>query len=143
MIDLENTLESLLKQNGYSMTKQRSIIFNMLVGQEPLTMNELIKMVKDKVDKVSVYRIISVFEQIGITQRLNIGWKYKIELTDKFAEHHHHLICLNCKKVIPINENSLEKFIEQIATQNKFSAQTHQVEVQGYCTQCQDKQTNI
>jgi Fe2+ or Zn2+ uptake regulation protein len=136
MVIAESTFKALLKTHGYSITDQRLLVFNLLLGQEPLTMHELIERANDNIDRASVYRIIGLFDQIGITQRLNIGWKYRIELSDKFAEHHHHLTCLNCHKVIPINKNELEDFMAQLASAQKFTPIEHQVEIQGYCGDC-------
>lgn len=136
MVSLDDTFKTLLKNHGYSVTDQRLLIFNLLINREPQTMHELIDRANNQIDRASVYRIISLFEQIGITQRLNIGWKYRIELTDKFAQHHHHLTCLNCHRVIPINKDELEDFIAQLATAQKFIPIEHQVEIQGYCSEC-------
>ena len=77
-------------------------------------MHDLIKRTKG-VDRASVYRAVRLFEQLGIVQRLNTGWKYKIELTDKFAEHHHHLTCLQCGKTIAMGESELEEMISKLA----------------------------
>jgi Fe2+ or Zn2+ uptake regulation protein len=136
MVNMDNTLKALLKDHGYSITDQRLLVFNLLIGQEPLTMRQLIERANNKIDRASIYRIIGLFDQIGITQRLNIGWKYRIELTDKFAQHHHHLSCLNCQRVIPINKDELEDFMTQLALTQQFTAVEHQVEIQGYCSQC-------
>ncbi len=130
------SVQSYLKDSGYNITKQRLLVFNSLVGEEPLSMHQLIARIDSKIDRASIYRIIDLFEKLGIVQRLNIGWKYKIELTDKFAEHHHHLTCQNCGKVIPINEESLEGFIGRLAKQYSFTAQKHQIEIQGLCSDC-------
>src|SRR5258708_5227992 len=136
MSEPKDTLQAMLKQGGYSITKQRLLVFDLLLGQEPLMMNQLIQNADGRIDTVSIYRTIALFEKLGIVQRLNIGWKYKFELTDKFADHHHHLSCKKCGKVIEINEHALESFIRQIAHQNKFQADEHQVEIQGYCKDC-------
>jgi Fe2+ or Zn2+ uptake regulation protein len=143
MVSLENTLRILLKKHGYSITDQRLMIFNLLLGQEPLTMRELIERTNNHIDRASIYRIIGLFDQIGVTQRLNIGWKYRIELTDKFAQHHHHLTCLACHKVIPINQKELEDFINQLASAQEFTPIEHQVEIQGYCKSCSQKESPI
>ncbi|HUD05353.1 MAG TPA: Fur family transcriptional regulator [Candidatus Saccharimonadales bacterium] len=128
--------EDLLKRNGFSITRQRLLIFDLLTGAEPISMNELIKYAGEKLDKVSVYRTVAAFEKIGIVQRLNTGWKYKIELTDKFNDHHHHLTCVKCHKIISINAHDLENFIEQVSKLNDFKPSEHQVEIQGFCKQC-------
>jgi Fur family transcriptional regulator, ferric uptake regulator len=137
MTDTGDILKSILKQHSQSVTKQRLLVFNLLVGQEPITMNELIGKAAGRVDKVSVYRTITLFEQVGITQRINIGWKYKIELTDKFSEHHHHLICLKCGDVIAIgDEKHIDDFIDEVADKFGFEPRKHQFEVDGYCKKC-------
>ncbi|GAC1500278.1 MAG: hypothetical protein NVS1B10_03720 [Candidatus Saccharimonadales bacterium] len=133
----KTSFEQILRRSGYSLTKQRRLIFELLSGQEPLSIQELNRRTNKQLDQASVYRIISVFERLGIVKRVNIGWKYKIELSDKFAEHHHHLSCSKCHKVIPINEAELESFIKRLAKTHNFTASEHQVEIQGYCSRCQ------
>jgi len=129
-------LKEVLREHGYSITDQRLLIFDLLVGQEPMTMYELYDRAQSKLDRASTYRIIDLFEKLGIVQRVSIGWKYKIELSDKFAEHHHHLTCLSCQKVIPIAGDEMESFINGLAKKHTFQAVAHQVEIQGYCDEC-------
>jgi Fur family ferric uptake transcriptional regulator len=89
-----------------------------------------------QVDRASVYRAVELFEALGIVQRLNTGWKYRLELTDKFAAHHHHLTCTNCGKTIAMNEAELERVIEQLARSHGFRPTAHQIELQGICAVC-------
>ncbi len=126
-----------LRTNNHSVTKTRLIVFNLLKGQEPISMNSLLRIGKNRFDRASLYRTINLFEEIGVAHRVNLGWKYKIELTDKFAHHHHHLSCTNCGRVIPIREDDeLEKLIIQISDTHNFSASKHQIEIQGLCSKC-------
>jgi Fur family ferric uptake transcriptional regulator len=131
-----NELELILREHRFSVTKQRRLIFDLLTDQEPMTMYELYDRARGRLDRASTYRIVTLFEKLCIVQRINIGWKYKIELSDKFAEHHHHLTCLKCRRVIPISEGELENFIQCLAVTHEFRPIEHQVEVQGYCGGC-------
>lgn len=88
------------------------------------------------VDRASVYRTIELFERLGIVLRVNIGWKYKLELSEMFSDHHHHLSCIECGKVIAMNEGALEEVIERLSSEHGFKPVTHQVEVQGVCRKC-------
>lgn len=135
MIDQNSAFNELLTMARVSKTKPRQRVFKALKSAGPLTMNQLLELVND-VDRVSVYRTVSLFEKLSIVQRINIGNKYQLELTDKFAEHHHHLSCRSCGKIIEINETTLESYIQKIAGQYGFSAQDHQVEIQGLCQAC-------
>jgi Fur family transcriptional regulator, ferric uptake regulator len=132
------TLKRLLKEHGQNVTTVRLTVFRALAGQESLSMHQLIGRARG-IDRASVYRTVELFERLGIVQRLNTGWKYKLELTDKFAEHHHHLTCTQCGRTISMNETELEALIAKLAAHHHFKPTAHQIEIQGLCTTCQDQ----
>jgi Fur family ferric uptake transcriptional regulator len=129
-------LSKYLKKHGFSVTKQRLSIFEIIKSLGPISTKEIVDALKNNVDKASIYRTISLFEKLSVIQRVNIGWKYKVELTDQFSDHHHHLICIKCGKLIEINEGSLESFISEIAKKYRFKTTKHQIEIEGYCQEC-------
>jgi Fur family transcriptional regulator, ferric uptake regulator len=135
MSSVKDRFNELLKEAGYSRTAARTAVFEALLGQEPLSMHQLVQNVPSA-DRASVYRTVELLERLGIAQRLYSGWKYKIELTDKFTEHHHHLTCLACGRTTPINEQELESFIVDLAHRHGFQPTIHQVEIQGFCSHC-------
>ncbi len=125
-----------LKDRGQSLTKSRLAVFNALRGHEPQTMQQLIAACPD-IDRASVYRTIDLFEKLGIVQRLQIGWKYKLELSDAFSRHHHHMTCLRCNRITSFDETQeLEQQLRWIAGHNRFKIQAHQLEIQGLCARC-------
>jgi len=129
-------LRSALKNAGFSLTHPREAVFMALQNQEPLTMKQLSEACS-KIDRASVYRTVALFEKLGITHRIQIGWKYKIELSDTFHFHHHHLTCLNCGQVIPFEEDDeLQKNLNAVAASHDFSIESHQLEIQGFCRLC-------
>jgi Fe2+ or Zn2+ uptake regulation protein len=129
--------QDMLNESGHHVTKPRTELFQLLDHPEPLSMRELLAKANDKIDRVSVYRNIELFESLGIVKRVHIGWKYKLELTDDFISHHHHLSCLRCAKVIDIeDEKHLDEFIKQISTKFNFKVIKHQFELEGYCRDC-------
>ncbi len=96
----------------------------------------------NQIDRASVYRTISLFEKLGVVHRIQIGWKYKIELSDDFHHHHHHLTCLKCGRVIPFEEDDeLLQSLNSVANSHNFSIETHQLEVQGLCDECVTRST--
>lgn len=135
MLAQTEAFKKLLKQNGQSVTRARLAVFGALLGQEPLSMPRLAERAGN-VNRASVYRAIELFERLGIVQRLNAGWKYRLELTDKFNEHHHHLTCLGCGRTIAINETELEQLITNLAASHNFKPSSHQIEIQGLCKDC-------
>lgn len=141
MTDVLELLKNVLKKNGYSLTKPRKIIFDALENQEPQTIHDLVVKLKDKIDRASVYRTVALFEELGIVQRLQIGWKYKLELSDLFHHHHHHISCMSCGTIVPLRENDiLEIALNSLAKEYGFEPRTHQLEIQGLCATCQREQ---
>jgi Fur family ferric uptake transcriptional regulator len=138
MTDLNLVLSNKLKDRGYSVTKPRLTTFEALSdSRQPLTMQELIRRINGKIDRASVYRTIDIFDETGITQKIYSGWKYKIELSDIFQEHHHHFTCTNCGLVIPINSKEIEEIIHELSAKQSFQTTSHQLEIQGLCAKCQ------
>lgn len=134
---------AILKANGYQVTKTREAIFRLLVNNEPQSIPEILIKAKGIVDRVSVYRNIDIFEKIGLVHRVYIGWKYKIELSDEFTGHHHHLSCLECGAIIDIQDEAhIDAFISEVAGRVGFVPRRHQFEVDGLCKDCARKTTS-
>lgn len=130
-------MKSTLKSHGYSITKPRRQVFAALQANETQTMHQLVDRCPD-IDRATIYRNVELFEQLGIVQRLQIGWKYQLELTDNFVHHHHHLTCTRCGVVIALAEDpELEARLLTLAAETNFQASDHQVEIRGICLQCQ------
>ncbi len=133
----DTRLKEYLSSKNFSLSTPRQAIFKALQQSKPLSMLELIKAVP-KVDRASVYRTIALYEKLGIVQRLQIGWKYKLELSDKFSYHHHHAVCSNCGQIVTLKENSqLERKINLLAASQNFAISDHQLEIRGLCSNCQ------
>ncbi len=132
-----DNLKALLKKNGSSLTKTRKLVFDLLLNQPPQSMPVLIKRAEDKADRATIYRTIELFEQLGVVHRLNIGWKYKIELSDVFQGHHHHFYCNSCGKTYDLASNSmLETMIDSLSAKEGYAPRGHQLEIYGLCPSC-------
>jgi len=130
---------SRLKKHGYFNTGPRFRLFTMLQKHGSLSINELISNLPDQ-DQATVYRNIKLFDELGIINRLRLGWNSKLELSDIFHHHHHHFTCLSCGKIMVLKEDpALEKQIEQISRKGGFKPTDHQLEIRGYCKACQTK----
>jgi len=136
-MDPVDNLRNILKAEGSSLTAARRTVFEALLHQEPLTMHQLVERCPG-IDRASAYRTVALFERVGIVQRLQTGWKYKLELADIFHDHHHHATCLRCGRTAILPEDTaVEQRLRQLAKQLGFRSSKHQVELQGYCAECQ------
>jgi Fe2+ or Zn2+ uptake regulation protein len=136
MPDTQQDFNILLKNSGNSVTKVRIAVFQSLQNKEPQTMTQIVSSLPT-IDRASVYRCIALFEELHVVQRLNIGWKYKLELTDQFHYHHHHITCKICGQTKPLEESSeLEDTVRNLATGHGYTSLSHQIEITGICKQC-------
>lgn len=127
----------LLKDHGCFVTKSRLELFRILQNQPALSMKEIVAL-HNHTDQATVYRNVALFEKLGIIKRLQLGWKFKLELSDKFQHHHHHLTCNSCHKVIALSEDeTLEVYLHNLAKQHGFVSTDHQLEISGVCPSCQ------
>jgi len=86
----------------------------------------------------TVYRVLTQFEQAGILVRSQFdGGKAVFELND--GDHHDHLICTNCGKVVEFTDAEIEKRQHKIAKDNGFALESHTMMLYGICPTCAPK----
>lgn len=128
--------KKLLSTNNYFVTVPRMRLFALLQKHPALTLKEVIQKAH-RHDQSTVYRNIQLFEQLRIVNRVRLGWQTKIELSDAFQHHHHHLTCLNCTNIFDLPEHGkLEQEINNLASLHGFTPTDHQLEIRGLCKKC-------
>lgn len=129
----------ILKQRKLRVTGARLSLYNFLAENSgPFGVNKLVSSLSKRADRASVYRNIELFEKIGIINKVYTGWKYRLELSEQFRPHHHHLTCVNCGKIIPISLGErMEKAIGNFGDNHGFKITGHEIELRGLCKNCQ------
>jgi Fur family transcriptional regulator, ferric uptake regulator len=90
----------------------------------------------------SAYRNLVDLEAAGIVRRIAAHDEFaRFELTEDLTEHHHHLLCIGCGKVIDFTfevrtETNVTKAIDQLADEEGFLPQSHRLDVLGMCANC-------
>ena len=122
------------------MTAARRAVFDALLAtHEPLTMPELAAACPE-IDRASTYRVVSLFENLGVAKRVYSGWKYRLELAGEFVHHHHHATCVACGKILALpTAAALEAHIARAARELQFAMQSHELEITGLCANCSPK----
>lgn len=141
-----NRIKERLKKEGYKLTKQREAILKVIINnsEEHLSCDEIYRIViKESPDLgiATVYRTLQLFEKLDIVYRLNFDdgcSRYElIPVTE--AHQHHHLICMNCGKVIEVKLDLLESLEESIEREEQFTIVDHNLKFYGYCGECKNK----
>jgi Fur family ferric uptake transcriptional regulator len=132
---MQEEIKAVLKEQGFSATKTRMAILGSILRFQPASMSQIITSLPD-VDRATVYRTVDLFVDLNIAKKVYTGFKYRIELSDSFQEHHHHLTCLRCGNVIDVQTPEIEFAIDQISKDNGFRPIRHDLEITGYCANC-------
>lgn len=132
--------KEILRDSGNSYTLPRQAVFEQLVREGPTTSTRLAKACAPTIDRATTYRTITLFERLGVVNRIWHGFKSQIELSEIFTPHHHHAACQHCGASIDIVDAELEKMLNRIAREHSFLALGHVIELTGYCEKCQLKQ---
>jgi Fur family ferric uptake transcriptional regulator len=100
----------------------------------PVSADKLVKLIG--VNKTTIYRDLNLFLAYKIISEVDFSdGTIRYELTD--LKHHHHLICLKCKRVQDISfEENLEWEENKIKNSRRFQVVRHNLEFFGYCQNC-------
>jgi Fur family ferric uptake transcriptional regulator len=89
------------------------------------------------VGRASVYRALEQLEGLGLVQRIEVcRGTAGFERIDPAGRHHHHAICRDCGRMVPFEDQSLEKALEQVAGTMSFDVTEHDVVLRGTCERC-------
>jgi len=93
--------------------------------------NNLIK--KDEnIGLATIYRVLTQLEEAGLIQKNHFddnSSSYEIK-----KQHHDHLICTVCGKIVEFTDNDLEELQEKISKRYNFVLDTHVMTLFGICS---------
>jgi len=137
-------LKEMVKQKGLKFTKQRELIYSILLNStEHLSAEEIFNLIKkeyptNSIGLATIYRNLSFLEENNLIKAIKIKdgvKKYEINKN----EHHDHLICIKCGKIIEFFNEKIEKEQEKIAKEFGFSLTGHCMYLYGICKECKEK----
>ncbi|HBR03459.1 MAG TPA: transcriptional repressor [Ruminiclostridium sp.] len=133
----------LLKSGNLKSTKHRNAILEALEKNDvPLTAEELYLHLKEDGVSISlstVYRILETLVERNLAARFNLPDENKAVYELKHDQHRHHLLCVKCRKLLPVDGCPLEAYEKLLEDRFGFTVKGHQLEVFGYCADCSEK----
>ncbi len=134
-------LRALVKQRGLKHSSQRELILKALFhASSHLTPEEIYQEVKKEnpsIGLATVYRTLSFLEKVDLVSSISFGSEGKKYELNR-GNHHDHMICVRCGKIIEFFDEELERLQEEIAQKKGFKLLSHQMNMYGICKDCQD-----
>ncbi|MDO3379609.1 Fur family transcriptional regulator [Geoalkalibacter halelectricus] len=130
-----------LSEKGLKSTQQRDIILEeFLAAGSHLSIEELYLRIREKhpnIGYATVYRTLKLFSECGIAEEHQFGdgqTRYESVIGE---EHHDHLICTRCKRIIEFEDPRIETLQDEVARRHNFKIENHRLELYGLCADCQ------
>ena len=122
----------------------RAAVIDLLDGQAcALTAQEIEDELRSRdrrVGRASVYRALDVLVDNGLLARLEVGQGMaRYEPVTPGGEHHHHLVCERCGKLVAFDDPGLERAIESLAERLDLEVAEHEVLLRGSCKRCEPR----
>ena len=135
-----SSLTEQLRRKALKITGPRKRILDLLRNHpHPMTNKEVFVALGEGCDLATIYRSMHMLEGMGMVKRYDFGdGVARFELVSEDGDdHHHHLICRGCSKIVEIDECFPSEFQEQIAAASGYRDVTHTLEFFGICPTCQ------
>ncbi len=125
-----------------SSRKRKFIIDYFLKQDKHFSAEELYNQIRNKFPGIgysTVYRTLKLLAECGLA-----SIRHFEEGITRFEpihqrEHHDHLICTGCKRIIEFKNKEIENLQKKIAQKLQFSVQNHKLEIYGLCPRCAKK----
>jgi Fur family ferric uptake transcriptional regulator len=140
---LRARLNDYMSRHGLRSTEQRRLVTEMFFASSGhLSIEDLLDQVRieePRIGYATVYRTLKLLKECGLAFERHFGdgvSRYEVAWQD---EHHDHLICVECEKIVEFEDDDIEKLQRKVATKHGFKLTRHKLELYGICSECQAK----
>ena len=136
----KSKFKDFLLTQGLKSTNQRELILaEFLRAGAHLSTEELYLRLRKKNPRIgyaTVHRTLKLFAECGIAEQRHFGdGQARYETSDR-DEHHDHLICLSCGKIVEFEDPRIEELQVEVAGEHGFFIERHRLELYGCCSDC-------
>ena len=137
---LMDNFKTVLRKEGLKITPQRIAVLKESIKDKGHRESEeiylAIKSSKTHISRATVYRTLNILVQNQFVRKLNLGdgrARYERKIN---SQHHDHLVCITCRKIIEFMDPNIEMLQEKIADKYQFSLKRHVHQLFGICKEC-------
>jgi Fur family ferric uptake transcriptional regulator len=129
-----------LEDHHLKRTKQREVILDaFLSARGHITSEDLYQTIRSENPRIgytTVYRTMKLLVDAGLAEERHFDdgvARYEIE-----HEHHDHLVCTQCGKIVEFECELIEKTQNEIGEKYGFRILRHRHELYGHCPECRN-----
>jgi Fur family ferric uptake transcriptional regulator len=134
----QRALARYLEDHHLKHTKQREAILDVFLSLTGHTTSESlyqrVRALHSNIGYTTVYRTMKLLCEAGLAQEASFDGITRYEIAH---EHHDHLVCMRCGKIIEFECEMIEGAQQNIAKRYGFRVLRHRHELYGHCSDCQ------
>ncbi|MFW6050721.1 MAG: Fur family transcriptional regulator [Myxococcota bacterium] len=137
---LRKRLSAYMQRRGLRSTAQRRLVTDVFFRSDGhLSIEDVLEKVRRRDPKVgyaTVYRTLKLLKESGLAYERHFGdgvSRYEVAHQD---EHHDHLICMECGRIVEFEDDRIEELQDQLARRHGFELRRHKHELYGVCADC-------
>ena len=141
MTDLHEKFASYLSQQDQRYTTQRREIVKAIIDKKDHF--EIDAFISDvhlqgkRLARATVYRTVKQLLDAKLIQKIDAGnGRIYYEYNEKL-QHHDHIICKQCGKILELKNNAIEMAIQSECEKLTFKTEYRSLHIYGTCKQCQ------
>ena len=129
------------EREGFRAGGARSAVVELLAEQDCcLSAQEIFDRLRGgdrRVGIASIYRVLDQLFQMQLVQRVDVGGGVaRFEAAHPDGDHHHHLVCNACGRVVAFEDAMLEAELDRVAERLGASVAGHELVLHGSCADC-------
>ncbi len=132
-------IASRLLQKGYRITPQRLMILEAIEGASGhVSAEEIYQDIRKRYSGLNistVYRTLELLKESGLVTETDMG-DGRVRFHSMGHEHHHHLVCSKCGKVVNLDEETLSPLTSALSEKYGFHAYLKHLAIFGRCKAC-------
>jgi Fur family ferric uptake transcriptional regulator len=140
MTEEQEVLLKHIQKRGLKRTAQRDLILDVFLRtEEHLSSEDLYRLVQAEdptVGHTTVYRTLKLLTDAGLAREVRFGDGRTHYEHNYKHQHHDHMICTECGKIIEFYSAELEALQDQMAAKHKFEVTQHLLRIIGVCAEC-------
>ena len=133
---------NILQRADISKTPQRLAVLNILLkSTTPLNVSCVRELLtgKNRIDRVTVYRILSLFKQRGIIREItSVGGVNFIEMATQENPVHPHFSCRSCGMLSCLEPLTFSQAHQLISAKEDYSVDHIEINISGICSGCRN-----
>lgn len=125
--------------NGQRITRQRSLLLDLIRRGGHLNADELYRKAKEMRPELSlstVYRNLRLFARLGLINEVKIGTKGHHYYEVRGAIEHYHLVCVSCGRLVEFRCPLVKQLKSKVGQESGFDITGIELSMDGYCPGC-------